>query len=288
VTTDPDALFREYENGVADVLSFITEGQAVVTRNTHRVGRDSGVPRQIDVLVEGNALGLTTARVVVDAKRWNHAIDVGDMAAFIGLVEDVGADFGFIVTTEGATPAAHQLANSARGIRVRAVSVSELEQWRPKGTVFQSLRVPDDALILVGRTLRNAGFRVARDDYGGSPTQTKIEVFRHYGTTTPSGEIQREHTDRVSEVLDNAGVVAERVANGVVMGGGTPAYRYLPILLRGTPIGFHVLASTEAEVDESLQALSELSEDDRSDFTVDIPSDWPTEASFLADPPVGS
>jgi hypothetical protein len=86
--------FREYENGVADVLAFVTAGQASVQRNVHLDGRLSGVKRQIDIFVHGRIFNFADATLVVDCKQWKSPVDVADVGSFIDLVKDVGADFG--------------------------------------------------------------------------------------------------------------------------------------------------------------------------------------------------
>ena len=98
--------FREYENGVADVLASVVGEVGTVQRNVKLPSRSGGRRRQIDVLVEGNIFGLTNASLIVDCKRWKQAIDIADVERFIGLVEDVGADMGMLVSAAGASDGA--------------------------------------------------------------------------------------------------------------------------------------------------------------------------------------
>jgi hypothetical protein len=46
--------------------------------------------------------------MAVDCKCFTRNVDVKAVEVFIGLVEDVGTDFGLIVTTEGYSPAARR------------------------------------------------------------------------------------------------------------------------------------------------------------------------------------
>jgi hypothetical protein len=39
--------------------------------------------------------------IVVDTKRYSEAVDAKDVEAFIGLVSDVGAEMGLLVTNRG-------------------------------------------------------------------------------------------------------------------------------------------------------------------------------------------
>src|SRR5262249_49971708 len=101
-----DALDTEYESGVADVLAYLAGDAATVERNVRMPGKMSGTRRQIDVRVTGALFGSGTAVMVVDCKRYSKPIDVNHVGTFVGLVEDVGADIGLLVSTVGISPAA--------------------------------------------------------------------------------------------------------------------------------------------------------------------------------------
>ena len=62
--------YRDYENGVADVLAYLAGESATVRRNVRLPSRSAGRPRQIDVLVTGRIFGMADATLVVDCKRW--------------------------------------------------------------------------------------------------------------------------------------------------------------------------------------------------------------------------
>ena len=111
--------FREYENGVADVLAFLFGDTATVERNVRLPGRFSETRRQIDVLVRCRILDAADLTMIVDCKLWNSRLDVKDVESFIGLVQDVGADSGLLMVAEGASKAA----------RARAASRVQLLGW---------------------------------------------------------------------------------------------------------------------------------------------------------------
>jgi len=98
--------YREYENGVADVLRFIAGDGADVRRDIRVPGRVSGAKRQVDVLVRGSIFGFADATLAVDCKRWKSKLDIADVEAFIAVLDDLGADLGMLMTTEGYSPAA--------------------------------------------------------------------------------------------------------------------------------------------------------------------------------------
>jgi hypothetical protein len=61
--------YRDYENGVADVLAFLVGDAASVERNVRLPGRRSSRSRQIDIVVKGSFFGLTDGLMIVDCKR---------------------------------------------------------------------------------------------------------------------------------------------------------------------------------------------------------------------------
>jgi DNA-binding PadR family transcriptional regulator len=288
VRTRQDAsLATDYENGVADVLAFLAGNTADVNRNVNLPGRLSKTKRQIDVLLRGQIFGFADAMMIVDCKRWGKPIDVADAGTFLDMVEDVGAELGLLVTTVGASPGAQERLRSARGARVEVMTLGELAAWRPPGTFETLYRVPRDRKPVVENTLRRAGFRVMTgteprlaDDEAG------LSVFRHYGTTRPSPDVQRAAWDLVRDALAKIGIgPLEILSYGIVADGGTPAHRWLEVSVGGMPIGLKIVAATEAEAAKQLESV-------RSNFTqifgmpvpgqLDVirPEGWPIQSIF--------
>ncbi|MFL5960068.1 MAG: restriction endonuclease [Gaiellaceae bacterium] len=123
----------DYENGVADLLAQKFEGRGTVERNVRLPSRSGGRDRQIDVLVRLPLAGMGEgeASMIVDCKRYGTKVDMKDVEAFIGMVEDVGAAIGLLVTTEGFTDGAIARAKSARAIHIEVIRVEELPGWEP-------------------------------------------------------------------------------------------------------------------------------------------------------------
>jgi hypothetical protein len=202
-----EALDTEYESGVADVLAFLAGAEATVERNVKLPGRRSGTARQIDILIRGRLFAATDAVAIVDCKRWTKPVDVADVGAFLDLVEDVGADVGLLVSTQGGSTAAHRRATEARGVRLQVMSLGELAQWAPQGTFSCEYRIPAQKQIAASRVLRRAGFRVA-PYMNHAPTEDEvvINVFQHYGTRSPTSEQQTSHWDRAVAAMANVAV----------------------------------------------------------------------------------
>ena len=230
-----DALDTEYENGVADVLAFLANGAATVERNVLMPGAKSSTARQIDVRVTGRVFGMGSATMVVDCKRYKDPLDVNDVGKFIGLVDDVGADIGLLVTTVGASDAAREYAKNVRGIRLDILSADALAAWSSQGTVNFDYAVPVPLGREAMRSARRAGFRVRTidvDEWRHLDGHLGLSAFRHFGVPNPSGEVQAEARERLLAALRKVGVADPfGMGNGVVIGGGTPAHRYLDVTL---------------------------------------------------------
>jgi DNA-binding PadR family transcriptional regulator len=252
-------LATDYENGVADVVGFLAGESANVIRNAKLPGRLSNASRQIDVLLRGRIFGLANATMVVECKRWGKAIDVADAGTFLDMVDDVGADFGLLVTTVGASKAARERVSSARGAGVEMMTLEELNAWRPPGTFETLYRVPLARKAIVERELRRAGFRVMT---GTEPrladNEVGLKVFRHYGTTRPSPDVQRGAWDEARKALEKVGIeMPDILSHGITSDGGTPAHRWLEVSVHGTPTGLKILAATEADAAEQLNSVRE-------------------------------
>jgi len=272
--------FREYENGVADILSFVVGEAATVERDVHLLGRRSAASRQIDILVRGRIFGLDNASLAVDCKCWKAKVDVADVGTFLDLLEDVGADLGLLMTTKGYSAAAKERARQARGVRAEVVTLDELRQWSPRGTVHASYRVQIEKEQAVARRLRSVGFRVRSDaTLEHSASEVVLEVFRHYGES--SGDEQRRLMEDAACVLAEDGLPVIVAAHGVSIGGGTPAHRWLEVVgTEGQRLGLKVLADSDAEVQRQLDELALNLRLPRDVLDVDRPDDWPVRGLF--------
>jgi hypothetical protein len=268
--------YREYENGVTDVLRFIAGNDVEVQRDVLVPGRRSGVERQVDVLVRGSMFGLADATLAVDCKLWKKKLDVTDVGAFLTYLDDLGADLGMLITTEGYTPAAKNLAEDARGVRAEVLTLRELEQWSPKGTIHVSYRLPVDRADDARVALVRAGLRV-REDPGLEHREDQIvlEAFRY-----PSREGEPTLREVAEEALNAVGLPVDVAASGTAIGGGTPAHRWLEVTDHGNPTSLKILVSTEDEVERELDRVADELHVMRRSLDVIRPSDWPIAGLF--------
>lgn len=88
---------------------------------------ESGCPRQVDLLIDVDIVGVTV-RIIVDAK-YRHSkvrlIGVTDVDVFAATVRDIGASKGIMVTNNGFSPAAEQV---ARRCNISLVIIKEGSQ----------------------------------------------------------------------------------------------------------------------------------------------------------------
>jgi len=279
-----DALDTEYENGVADVLAYLAGDAAGVRRNVRMLGMKSGKRRQIDVKVTGTLFGSGDATMIVDCKRYTKPVDVNHVGTFVGLVEDVGADIGLLVTTVGVSPAAQQYANNVRGMRLNVLPIEHLAAWSPRGTVHFDYAVPQEVYAEAVRAVRRAGFRVRPVEVGEwrGDVGAGFSAFRHFGVLSPSGEDQAQARERLEKALHQVGV-SEPVGlgGGVVAAGGTPSHRWLEVSVAGIPAGLKVLASSDEEITAQLEHLVTLFEGiPRDRLDVIRPDVWPIPTMF--------
>lgn len=118
-----------YERLVARMVADQLETDLCVTPNARILGRITGVRRQIDVLIETRHDTDNSRRVIVDAKKRSRKIDVKDVESFMGLMEDVGATHGYLVSPVGYTKAAEKRAQAAVSIRI--LPLDRLENFDP-------------------------------------------------------------------------------------------------------------------------------------------------------------
>lgn len=133
--TEP--LWKAYERQIFSALREVAGDKAVVTFDAdgrqRLPGRHSGIDRQIDVLVKGPFAGRPEVHtMIVDCKKIARTLDVTHVESFAGLLDDVGATIGLLVTTEGFTPAARRRAEAVRGMILDVVQLDDLAKWRAR------------------------------------------------------------------------------------------------------------------------------------------------------------
>ena len=132
-----DISWKDYEDAVYQECQRIFYTQdAEVIKDTHIVGRYSGVKRQIDVLIKLLKDGNLDSVCLVECKHYAQKINVKIVDSFIGCLEDVNADKGVIVSEKGFTKAAINRAYRGKGdIEVDMLSLEDLQQFQGFGGI---------------------------------------------------------------------------------------------------------------------------------------------------------
>jgi Restriction endonuclease len=124
--------WREFEELSADIQTALAP-QANVQRNVKRTGKRTGAERQIDILVE-QEIGQYAITIVIDCKDYHSPVDGKDVEAFMGLVEDVGANKGAIIAASGFTSTAKKRAKDA-GIDLYTLVDTNGSKWKSYVTI---------------------------------------------------------------------------------------------------------------------------------------------------------
>jgi hypothetical protein len=211
----------------------------------------SGQARQIDIVIRGPMLGIADGLVAVDCKWHKRPTAVGVVESFAGLVDDIGADLGILVSNAGVTKGGKERAKSLR-VRLRVLSREELDQWSPAGTRSVSFALSGDDLDLARRVLVNAGYRI-RDRSGHWPDyECVLDAFR---LMVEDDDVE-EFNELVFQELEKADIQYRSIGSSVTIDGGTPFHRWINIHVPGYDIPFRVLAATEGDLQNEIDQLA--------------------------------
>ena len=134
----PQPEWRDYEEQIHERLKDLVGEDGIVVFDKKIRGQFSRTIRQVDIWVEGSfAGGLEKGiRAAVDCKHFSKRITLPTVEAFMGLVQDVGADLGIMVTSTGySEPAKQRVANQPFRLhvipKVDLVDIEEFWDWEP-------------------------------------------------------------------------------------------------------------------------------------------------------------
>ena len=103
-----------------------------ISYNVHIKGLYSKRIRQIDIMVKDNNNDI----YVIDAKKYDVKINVKTVESFIGMIKDVGANYGIIVSEKGFSKSAINRAHfGENNIEVDILSLNELKRFQSVGAI---------------------------------------------------------------------------------------------------------------------------------------------------------
>jgi hypothetical protein len=120
--------WQRFESLVYEIQKDFAGTGATVKHKDHIVGVDSGVEREIDISIRQQVAQFPIL-VVIDCKDYADPVDVKGIEEFAGLVEDVRANKGVMVSSNGFTPAAINVAKN-KGIDTLLLIDSKGVDWK--------------------------------------------------------------------------------------------------------------------------------------------------------------
>lgn len=127
-----NAKWKRFEQLVGKIQQELSP-DATVTIDDKIKGRNSKTNRQIDISVRKN-IGQFNILIVIDCKDYSDPIDVKVVEEFLGLVEDVGANKGALVSSSGYSKAAKNRARNA-GVDIYKLVDAQHQDWISYATV---------------------------------------------------------------------------------------------------------------------------------------------------------
>lgn len=124
--------WQRFESLVANVQKTLSP-KSKVNQNERVFGKHSQTWREVDITIRQD-VGQFDLFIVIDCKDYSIPVDVKDVEEFIGLVEDVAANKGAIVSASGFTEAAKKRAESS-GIDLYRLVDAEAHDWQTYVTI---------------------------------------------------------------------------------------------------------------------------------------------------------
>lgn len=126
--------WKEYEKEIFEHF----KGQyptAEITLDARKTGLYSKAERQIDILIEQYVAG-NRITIAIDGKYLNRRVDVKAVESYIGMLEDIGAHKGLLVSKEGFTEAAYNRAHfGPTEIELDILNFDDLKLFQAYGAI---------------------------------------------------------------------------------------------------------------------------------------------------------
>lgn len=133
-----DKLWRKYEKEIFNILKDTFE-DCHFEFDDLIFGKFSKVDRQIDIAIRGK-IGGSEVLGIIDCKYFGKKIDVKIIEAFLGMIEDVKANFGIIITNQGFSKAAKNRA-TLKNLKLDIIKFNELEKIQLTYDYFVNQRI---------------------------------------------------------------------------------------------------------------------------------------------------
>lgn len=126
-------MWKEYESKLFDFLKR-TYPECEIEFDDSIFGIYSKIERQIDFAIRGNLAGKRILGIV-DCKYYSKKIDIKTVESFIGMMQDVNANFGFMITNRGYSQAAKNRVKYSN-LKLDILQFNELNEIEPTVDYF--------------------------------------------------------------------------------------------------------------------------------------------------------
>ena len=128
MTSADEFTWRDYEDHIYEKLKDWAGDDASVEFDQTIKGKFSETDRQIDVLISGRFANVTDRDITaaVDCKYYTRKINVQDVDAFIGFLQDIQTDLGILITNKDSSSAARRRASAGIELRVIVADIDHL------------------------------------------------------------------------------------------------------------------------------------------------------------------
>lgn len=120
--------WKAFERAVYELQKTFSPEEATITLNDHIPGHDSHTERQVDISIRTRVANYEIL-IAIDCKDHSAPLDVNDVDAFGGLLRDIRANKGVLVSSSGFTKTALETART-HGIDTLRYVDTESVDWR--------------------------------------------------------------------------------------------------------------------------------------------------------------
>ncbi len=172
--------WKRFEDLSAQIQRDLSPG-ASVKENDKIIGKNSGVPREIDITIR-KTVGQYKLLIVIDCKDYRRPVDIKDVEEFMGLAEDVGANKAAMIGARGFTEAAKTRAKKA-GIDLHCIIDTDSHEWQTYVTIPALVDYRELSTFSLSLRSTSPGFIVESQDFRFMPLYTErgelIDVVRN-------------------------------------------------------------------------------------------------------------
>jgi len=157
--------WKKFEEVVFQIQKSLVPRSAKVTPNDQIFGHDSKTNRQIDISIRIEVPPYSLL-IVIDCKDYKNPVDVKDVGEFASVVKDIKANKGAMVSSNGFTDAAIEMAKSHGLDTFRYVNTESID-WKSYASI---------PALLVGNRLK--GYQLQFHGVAGRPWELPLMDFR--------------------------------------------------------------------------------------------------------------